>query len=144
MPRMEGPLPQPVRRQAVNPFTKKAIEITTTAPDPAEPFDPGATKHADVARLHRVDLKGLGTVEMEELVRVVLERPEQHAANVYDMPLHGPPGGEEVIFRMPPALIHRLAGMDAAALAKCLEQWNKAVGRNLQRLSVTWNAEAAV
>ena len=129
-PGWKAPLPRPVKRQGVNPFTKKPIEILTTAPDPAE-FDAGASKHADSARLHRVDLKGLSPVELEGLVRVVLEESDSQVSNVYDVPLYAPPGTDEVIFRVPPALVDRLARLDAAALASCVEQWNTASGRNL-------------
>jgi hypothetical protein len=131
-PGWKDPLPQPVKRQSVNPFTRQPMEFMSCAPDEAEPFDPGAAERANLTGLHRVDLKGLGTAEMEELVRVVLEGPEQHAANVYDTPLYGPPGdSDEVIFRMPTALIDRLARMDDTAVADYLERWNEAVGHDL-------------
>jgi len=55
----------PVKRQAVNPFTKKPMGIMTTAPEPGEPFAPDAVRNADLLRLHRVDLKGLGTLPSE-------------------------------------------------------------------------------
>jgi len=80
-PGWKDPLPHAVKRKVINPFTNESLEIMTTAPDPADPFEPGAAVHANLAPLHRVDLKGLGTVEMENLVRVVLDGPELEAAD---------------------------------------------------------------
>ncbi|MDB4946994.1 MAG: hypothetical protein JWP97_6528 [Labilithrix sp.] len=130
-PGWKDPLPHAVKRTVVNPFTKQPREITTTSPDPADPFEPGAALHANLAPLFRVDLKGLSTADIEELVRVVLEGPELEAADVYEFPLHGPPESEEVILRTPQLLVDRLARMNPDALEACLEKWNEATDTNL-------------
>jgi hypothetical protein len=128
----KDPLPRPVTRPGVNPFTMQPMEILTDAPDPSEGFDTGALERADLAGLHRVDLKGLGTTEMEALVSVALDESEQKTADVYDTPLYGPPtSSAEIILRVPPILVDRLARMEDVALDRCLAQWNTAVGRDM-------------
>jgi hypothetical protein len=81
----------------------------------------------DLSRLHRVDLKGLGTVEMEQLMRVALGATDEDVRAVYDVPLWGPPGTEETIFRVPSSLVERLARMSETELAACGERWTAAV-----------------
>ncbi|HEY3816843.1 MAG TPA: hypothetical protein VGL81_06725 [Polyangiaceae bacterium] len=121
------PLATPVIRRGTNPFTKKPIEIRTTAPDPGEPFPADAVLHVDLSRLHRVDLKGLGTVEMEHLMRTTLGAADEDVRALYDPPLWGPPATDETVLRVPPALVQHLARMSETELAACGDRWTAAV-----------------
>lgn len=124
------PLLTPVKRQGVNPFTKKPFEILTTAPDPSEPFAHDATRNADLSRLHRVDSKGLSSVELESLMRVALGSAADVRA-VHDCALWPPPGTEESILRVPPALIAWLAALDEKDFSEWAKRWSAAHGRDL-------------
>jgi hypothetical protein len=63
------------------------MEIITTAPDPSEPFAADAVRNADLSRLCRADLKGLGSLELEHLMGVVLDASEEERRAVYDVQL---------------------------------------------------------
>ena len=117
------PLATRVKRQGVNPFTKKPMEILTTAPD--EPFAADTVRHLDLSRFHPVDLKGLGTSDMEELMRVALGASDEEARAVYDIAIHGPPDTDEMILCVPPALVARLARMSPTDIAGCGGRWHE-------------------
>jgi len=122
------PLPTPVKRQTLHPFTKRPMEIMTTGPDPGEPFDPDTVRSPDLSPFRPVDFKGLGTTEMEDLMRAALDATDEQVNAVYDTALYGPPETEQLIFRVPPPLVERLAGMSPRDLEACGKRWNALVG----------------
>jgi hypothetical protein len=99
------PLPAPVKRQALHPFTKQPMEIMTTGPDPGEPFHPDTVRNPDLSPFRPVDLKGLGTAEMEDLMRAALDATDEQADAVYDTALYGPPETGQHIFGSPRGLV---------------------------------------
>ncbi len=107
----KAPLAKPVKVRRVNPFTRKEVEVTSS--DPGGDYDGDAAKSANLKGLHRVDVKGLGPIEVEQLAAVV-GVPEE--ARKLEMAIYPPPTSEEVILALPLQLVGALAALKAAEL----------------------------
>ncbi len=121
------PLARPVKRSVVNPFTGQAKEYLTTDPDRREPFAPDTVRSPDLSRFRRIELKGVNLhVEINQLI-LALGATDEEIRTVYDVPLYGPPETKEVIFRVPPSLVERLAQMSPGEVAACAQRWDAKV-----------------
>ena len=130
-PGWKRPLSRLVSTRGVNPFTNQPIEIASTNPGGA--FEPGTPSRLDLSAFPRVRVEDLSAEDLEHLLRVVLNASDDEVAGVYEIPLHGPPGDgedEEMVYRVPPALVEHLARLNAADLETSAKRWSEAVARD--------------
>jgi len=115
-------------KEVLNPYTRektlvKQHELLSEPP----PDCPRAQIHTLVKRERRFAWK-LGVPELEELMRLMTNAPDDAIAELGRRALIGPEDAEEWVFEIPEVFANALAGLNSADLPRLARAWQNRLG----------------